>query len=138
MATDEERRKVAQKLRKYALWDEDGELVGCTEFGESVLNLLSCGDTERECFNALADLIEPSEPKVKCVAEVKVDGEQLEQLVHDAAVELTGIDRDALLKLADEMEIDGAGALDDGDWCKPLLIEYARRIREALGVDDGD
>ena len=42
-------------------------------------------------------------------------------------------DRDALLALADEMEIDGAGALDDGDWCKPLLVEYARRIREACG-----
>lgn len=44
-------------------------------------------------------------------------------------------DRDALLALADEMERDGAGALDDGDWCKPLLIEYARRIREALGME---
>ena len=43
-------------------------------------------------------------------------------------------DRDALLALADEMEFDGAGALDDEDWCKPLLVEYARRIREALGV----
>ena len=48
------------------------------------------------------------------------------------------VDRDALLKLADEMEIDGAGALDDDDWCKPLLVEYAQRIRKALGVDDGD
>lgn len=39
----------------------------------------------------------------------------------------------ALLALADEMEFDGAGALDDEDWCKPLLVEYARRIREACG-----
>lgn len=59
MITDDERRKVAARLREYASWDEDGELVGCTEFGEAVLNLLSCGDTERECFNALADLIDP-------------------------------------------------------------------------------
>lgn len=59
MISDKERRKVAQKLREYASWDEDGELVGCTEFGEAVLNLLGCGDTERECFNALADLIDP-------------------------------------------------------------------------------
>ena len=44
-------------------------------------------------------------------------------------------DRDALMALADEMEFDGAGALDDEDWCKPLLVEYARRIREALGVE---
>lgn len=50
------------------------------------------------------------------------------------ALRLSGdIDRDALLVLADEMEFDGAGALDDEDWCKPLLVEYARRIREALG-----
>lgn len=45
------------------------------------------------------------------------------------------VDRDALLKLADEIELDGAGSLDDGDWCKPLLVEYARRIRDALGVE---
>lgn len=45
---------------------------------------------------------------------------------------------EALLALADEMEFDGAGALDDGDWCKPLLVEYARRIREALGLGERD
>ena len=47
------------------------------------------------------------------------------------------VDVDALLKLADEIELDGAGSLDDDDWCKPLLVEYAQRIRDALGVDDG-
>ena len=82
----------------------------------------------------LADLIEPSEPKVKCVAEVKVDGERLEQLVHDAAVELTGIDRDALLALADEMEADGT------DCCtvstQYVLDDYAQRIGEACGVSE--
>lgn len=78
----------------------------------------------------LADLIEPSEPKVKCVAEVKVDGERLDQLVHDTAVELTGIDRDALLELADEMDVD-AGCNEYVDDCDVYV--YARRIREALG-----
>ena len=92
MISNEERREVAARLREYASWDEDGGLVECAEFGESVLDLLD-GETERECFNALADLIEPGEPKVKCVAEVKIDGGQLEKLAHDAAVELTGIDR---------------------------------------------
>ena len=134
MIADSERREVAARLREYASWDEDGELVGCTEFGESVLNLLD-GETERECFNALADLIEPSEPKVRCVAEVKVDGERLEELVHDAAAELTGIDRDALLALADEMKekvlmYDRIGLrVSTRD-----VTEYARRIREALGA----
>lgn len=73
----------------------------------------------------LADIIEPSEPKVRCVAEVKVDGERLEELVHDAAVELTGIDRDALLALADEMTV------EKGD-----IWGWSSRIREALGVTD--
>lgn len=137
MITDDERREVAARLREYASWDEDGVLVECAEFGESVLDLLD-GETERECFNALADLIEPGEPKVKCVTEVKIDGGQLEKLAHDAAVELTGIDRDALLALADEM--DAYTKCDDercGEMMPPNVIhDYARRIREALGVDD--
>lgn len=79
---------------------------------------------------------QPSEPNVRCVAEIKVDGEQLEKLAHDAAVELTGIDRDALLALADEMDRrqrDVATAATDGVvdvWC---LREYADLIREACG-----
>ena len=93
-----------------------------------------------ELIQRLADLIEPSEPKVKCVAEVKVDGERLEKLVHDAAVELVGIDRDALLALADEM-CDAAwrGKASEG-WTASVMLRigrYARRIREALGVTDG-
>lgn len=83
-------------------------------------------------YGCLADLIEPSEPKVRCVAEVKVDGERLEELVHDAAVELTGIDRDALLGLAeecDEMRDDGCSI---GSY---ELYRIARRIRKALGVE---
>ena len=48
-------------------------------------------------------------------------------------LDFMGIDRETLLELADEMERDGAGSLDDDDWCKPLLVEYAQRIREALG-----
>ena len=135
--TDDERRRVAERLRMSDERDAAGfdcllaEVVRGREFCET-----PCEHCHARLLNELADLIEPSEPKVECVAEVKVDGEQLEQLAHDAAVELTGIDRDALLALADEIERDGAGALDDDDWCKPLLVEYARRIREALGVED--
>lgn len=77
---------------------------------------------------------QPSEPKVRCVAEVKVDGERLEQLVHDAAVELTGIDREALMALADELEHEGL----DGWASGPINVgRYARRIREACGEVDG-
>ena len=129
MPTDDERRKVARRLRK---------AIGLTEFAE-VLGFNWTDDSDwvwNDVSNLVADFIEPSEQKVRCVAEVKIDGEQLEKLVHDAAVELTGIDREALLALADEIELDGAGSLEDDDWCKPLLVEYAQRIREALEVDD--
>lgn len=122
MATDEERRKVAQKLRKYALLDEDGELVGCTEFGESVLNLLSCGDTERECFNALADLIEPP---TQCPY---YHSNRHYCSVHE---DLQVIDRDALLRIAEDLDYEGMGG-----WVDTVNVgSYARRIRKALGVE---
>ena len=109
-------------------------------------------DEVDELVNALLDICnapghehiqrsEPSEPKVRCVAEVKVDGEQLERPVHDAAVELTGIDRDALLSLADEMDkeaerkelscFDRSAATVGARYVR----EISRRIREALGVE---
>ena len=68
MATDDDRRRVAAALREYASFDceDEGEeecLVDCADWGERVLNLLGCGDTEGECYAALADLIDPT-----CVA----------------------------------------------------------------------
>ena len=83
--------------------------------------------------------LQPSEQKVKCVAEVKIDGEQLEELVHDAAVKLTGIDRDALLALADEIKSDTSRVdeLQLGIYGSCYLSGISRRIREALGVTDG-
>lgn len=63
----------------------------------------------------------------------KEEADAYEAMLKSKSVEIHSMDREALLKLADEIEFDGAGSLDDGDWCKPLLIEYARRICEALG-----
>ena len=144
MISIEERREAARRLREIELMrlpDSDSEMkaiheaVGCW-FGQPHF--------DQEVTDRLADLIEPSEPKVKCVAEVKIDGEQLEKLAHDAAVELTGIDRDALLELADEFE-DTANELlelvgEAGDDIRPYIsnsaegaLSYARRIREACG-----
>lgn len=60
--------------------------------------------------------------------------QRLEKLAHDAAVELTGIDRDALLALAEDVD----GAADDSGGFEPLagmLRDIAHRIREALGVE---
>lgn len=149
---DTERREVAENLRYLA--DYPGAPVRYAEQFRDELSavVLPDGFTHdySELLQRLADLIEPSEPKVKCVAEVKVDGERLEQLAHDAAVELTGIDRDALLALSDEIwenadisrELHGEMlkekhldmALTFHEYALELR-EYADRIRDALGVE---
>lgn len=191
MTTDDERRRVAKKLREYASWDgEEDCLVDCADWGERVLNLLGCGDTEGECYAALADLIEPSyKPDAKYEAWYNslshYDSAQgapsnirelIEEIVWAAltvdlgpngntdpstgideggvytnklfaewereALRLSGgIDRDALLALADEIEY-GASS-DDGEYhdlpatmvaaVARKQMEYARRIREACG-----
>ena len=148
MPTDDERREVARRLRGCRGGWSSGECY------YAIIHALGLSDTSREDGGAalyahLADLIEPSE-KVRCVAEVKFDGERLEQLAYDAAVELTGIDREALLALASGLEADadrilraarnaqfGAGPRmgeakhDAYEW-----RSIARIIREALGVSD--
>ena len=89
MISDNERREVATRLRK---------AIGLTEFAE-VLGFNWTDDSDwawKDVSNLVADLIEPSKPEGTCVAEVKVDGKRIERLAHDAAVELTGIDREAL------------------------------------------
>ena len=121
MPTDDERREVARRLRGLDYSDLQESLI-CAYL--DALGIEGYKDWIG-IAHRLADLIEPGEPKVKCVAEVKVDGERLEKLVHDAAVELTGIDRDALLALADEMDAEKNFVIVGG---------YARRIREALGA----
>ena len=146
--TNDERRRVAEKLREYASWDDEEEcLVDCTDWGESVLNLLGCGDTEGECYAALADLIEPScdrDAPQKVAEEMfgkmrhstKEEADAYEAMLKSMSVELHPVDRDALLELADEMDRrqrDAATAATDGvvdAWC---LREYANRIREACG-----
>lgn len=142
MISDDERREVARRLREVNPYRNHSytipyhRYIPAVEYLSELAGALGYSpknDVSRlEFQNRLADLIEPSEPKVECVAEVKVDGEQLEKLVHDAAVELTGIDRDALLALADDVD----GAADDSGDFEPLagiFRDIARRIREALG-----
>lgn len=126
MPTDDERREVARRLRERA--------------GKRVLNLgellwcIGCDDGDNAAaWNRLADLIEPSEPKVKCVAEVKVDGERLEKLVHDAVVEYTGVDREALLETLSCM--DAAVRWAGPDVERDIVEAWADDIRKALVVE---
>lgn len=123
MATDDDRRRVAERLREYASWDEEGCLTDCAEWGESVLDLLNCGDTDRETYAALADLIDPGDTSPSCRDTVACD-------------------REALLALVEEAEKSAwYFALDHGeDELRDRLTEaaeefsdMARRIREACG-----
>ena len=142
MVTDDERREVARRLRSFVTDDSVYADVDACRVLHSIG--LYYKDIDRIYFSGfdvarLADLIEPSEPKVKCVAEVKVDGEQLEKLAHDAAVEYAGVDRDALLALAKELSGDVLvvpavyGTYQSG--YVAACQDIARRIREACGEE---
>ena len=139
MPTDAERREVARRLRGLDYSDLQESLI-C-----AYLDALGIKGYEDwiGIAHRLADLIEPGEQKVRCVAEVKIDGERLEQLVHDAAAEITGIDRDALLALAEEMDAEKGFEPPRNPYTYPshfvrieLLYGYAHRIREACGVTE--
>ena len=132
MTSDKERCEVARRLRGLDYSDLQESLIW------AYLDALGIKGYEDwiGIAHRLADLIEPSEPKVKCVAEVKIEGERLEKLAHDAAVELTGIDRDALLDLATDMETWAemqrcAGSIDDP--AANRIGHFAERIRGACG-----
>lgn len=136
MPTNEERREVAARLRERtkkpmgkSVQRMFTETLGMYQHNICWMNPDKATARWDTIVNRLADLIEPGEPKAMCVAEVKVDGELLEKLAHDTAVELTGIDRDALLALADEMEEARYDYLEADD----ALWRFADRVREACG-----
>lgn len=81
MISNAERCEVARRLRELDYADLQESLI-CAYLDalgiEGYMDWIGIADR-------LADLIEPSEPKVRCVAEVKVDGERLEKLAHALA-----------------------------------------------------
>ena len=111
--TDEALHEIAERLRDAtsAPPPVGGDLrrMVCVALGVPYAS-----DFDSVMARMLADLIDPGDAPNRSEATPKCD-------------------REALLALADEMEIDGARALDDGDWCKPLPVEYAHRISEACG-----
>ena len=114
MATDDERREVAERLRDVAR--AVGGPLGDIGFTEAMHRALGGGGWH-DMTDRLADLIDPD-----CE-----DGR------YSVARTARPVDRDALLELADELEGEGL----DGWASGPLNVgEYARRIREALGAQD--
>ena len=130
MPTNDERRRVAEKLREYASWDDEGCLVDCQEWGESVLNLLDCGDTEGECYEALADLIEP--PR-QCP---HYHSDRHYCSVHE---DVSMTDRHALLKLADRIQHHADNSAGHSAYAARFdLAGWAEVIREACGSGQED
>lgn len=137
MTTDSERREVARRLRETAEEIEprafnSGDLLHLIEISAGTRTY-----SGKEVFYLLADLIEPAPPH--CIAEVKISGDELEGCVNRAIAEYTGIDRGALLELADYMEEKAQFARASTEHAviyAGYAREYesfARRIREACG-----
>ena len=129
MATDDERREVAERLRAGADRQADHTMsmyLCLAVLGDYFAERFDRGELRRELFNRLADLIDPD----------------CEEGRYSVARTVRPVDRGALLALADEIEY-GASS-DDGEYHDlPAIMvaavarkqmEYARRIREALGV----
>ena len=158
MVADDERRRVARKLREYASWDGGEDCpVDCADWGERVLNLLGCGDMEGECYAALADLIDPDTTTdttktppdtTKCdrdtpqkVAEemfgkmrhsTREEADAYDAMLKSKSVEIHPVDRDELLALADEMQRELDECESDHEIAGKLENKI-HRIREAVG-----
>lgn len=125
MVTDKQRREVARKLRE--LHPEDKAWWGIYGFdwymfADSLFDAIGCNDG-RNWTDYLADLIEPP---------ARCPHYMFPCCRTDAAGDY--IDRDALLKLADELE---DSAIESSNWDVPFLnvgevMRMAHRIRRAL------
>ena len=107
MINNDEKRRIAESLRESwkPTWHGEKMLHRLTDAIGFDRSVSSGGKYRyyRELSCRLADLIEPTET-AKCIAEVKIDGEELHECVNQAVREISGIDRDALLKIADDMD----------------------------------
>ena len=127
MATDDERREVARRLRK---------ATGLTEFAE-VLGFDWTDDSDwgwKDVSNLVADLIEPS-----CDASATHTDATATRDVSQCR--RSDVDREALLALAEDVTEAAAmatavDASKSAEMLAELLLDIARRIREALGVQD--
>ena len=116
MATDDERREVAERLRGGydVVSDAHGRFwLNGTLFGMDIT--ARSEEQIRDGLSRLADLIDPD----------------CEEGRYSVASTVRPVDREALLRMADEVEGEGL----DGWASGPVNVgDYARRIREACGV----
>ena len=125
--TDAERREVAARLRGLDYSDLQESLI-C-----AYLDALGIeGYTDWVGIaHRLADLIDPD--TAPDTTKTAPDTTKTAPDTTKTAPDTTKCDRDALLELADEMETDGIDCYTVST--QYVLDDYARRIREALGVE---
>ena len=133
MATDSERREVARRLREIEL--SKGGYIEWWKMAKALKLKQLDGWFGWEKFDPdsakrLADLIEPSESGQN--RDRNRDSVQKESPIVQIEREC---DRDALLALADELEEGDVTYLVSTQY---VLDDYARRIREALGVSNDE
>ena len=139
MISDDDRREVARMLRELPGDSTYPDLIGVIADHDGWYPAADAADR-------LADLIEPScdrdAPK-KAAEEMfgkmrhstKEERDAYDAMLESMSVEIHPVDRDALLALADELDERAPYGWYSGE--RDSLREYARRIREALGVTDG-
>ena len=155
MATDDERRRVAAELREsipdrnFSKGEKGWSVLYFTLFGH-YMPIQRSAMTYREVASRLADLIEPdtttyttktSEDTTKAPKSSDATPNSRQNCGTEEALtsRVPQCDRDALLALADEM-LSTSIEISSVDSIRPLeaayLIQgYARRIREACGVE---
>ena len=156
MISDTDRRAVARRLRGIKDTREGCEHDMCCDLWSAIFDsdyrcTGLCDECEVAVLDSLADLIEPScdrDTPQKVAEEMfgkmrhstKEEADAYDAMLKSKSVEIHPVDRDALLALADEMDRDGRVQRERQKACEHWFIdgldvmEYARRIREALGV----
>ena len=125
MITDDERREVARRLRENAEAHPDMSLILNLAFADDSLKpdgAMEWKVTSHDAAMRLADLIEPP---TQCPY---YHSDRHYCSIHD----VPAMDRDALLALAEELEDNDVTYSVSTQY---VLDDYARRIREALGVE---
>ena len=136
MISDNDRRAIAARLRK---------AIGLTEFAEALgFNWTDDSDWAwKDVSNLVADFIEPScdrDTPQKVAEEMfgkmrhstNEEADAYDAMLKSKSVEIHPVDHDVLLALAEEMDERAPYGWYSGE--RDSLRDYARRIREALGV----
>lgn len=147
MPTNEERREVAEKFRKEA--DNGEPFVTASIVGLSDLSYgdWKAGRNDAECWNWLADLIEPDvDQDIKGLYQIGADritkdgsdtlvlygDNALPDVIECDCTPYTRVDRQALLYLARDLEV---SVMDSGAVSSvvEMIMNIAKEIRKACG-----